>query len=90
MDLPFGVKEATVQQSAREALVQSELLSVPRVAPAEPQGSNPFALWSLLTPTANLEPAILAVGCELELALKGLLFSLFACREEQKEFFIGF
>ena len=47
------------------------------------QGCNPFALWGKMTPTANLEPAILAVGCELELALKGPYF--FACREEQNQ-----
>ena len=34
------------------------------------QGCNPFALWGKMTPTTNLEPAILAVWCELELALE--------------------
>ena len=34
------------------------------------QGCNPFALWGKTTPTTNLEPAILEVGCELELVLK--------------------
>ena len=39
------------------------------------QGWNPFALWGKMTPTANLEPAILAVGCELELAPKSCFCS---------------
>ena len=34
------------------------------------QGCNPFALWGKMTLTTNLEPAILAVGYELELVLK--------------------
>ena len=46
------------------------------------QGCDSFHLCAKMTPTANLEPAILAVGCELELALKGIFL---ACREEQRK-----
>ena len=36
------------------------------------QGCNPFhfAFWGKMKPTTNLEPAILAVGCELKLVIK--------------------
>ena len=52
------------------SFVVSTSLNAPQGQALPQQGCNPFALWGKMTPTTNLEPTILVVGCELELALK--------------------
>ena len=53
------------------------------------QGWNSFHLCADITPTTNLELAILAGGCELELALFGPKVFFFAPRHEQKKILIN-
>ena len=50
------------------------------------QGCNRVTSRGKMVPWTNLEPAILVVGCELELAPKPSLFF----RYEQKRFYKGF
>ena len=64
-------KPASIANMAPERLVEERrMYAEARAGVVTGQGCNLFALWGKMTPTTNLEPAIFAVGCELELVLK--------------------